>query len=91
MQQYITLFAVNPTLVKDLSSENPLTIEQIYQFVLQAPEGFQVYRTIRPYSSIDVAQIVESAATSQITVIQLPSDDPFTLQLQVQNGFMVHV
>jgi hypothetical protein len=68
-----------------------LTVEQIYQFVLQNPQGFHQYKTIRPYTSVDMAQIVESAATQQITVIQLPSNDVYLMVLQVQQGFMIRV
>lgn len=75
----------NPDVVKEVKKTDSLTVEQVYQFVLQQTPGSTTeYRMVKPYSSLDVSQIVQSAViVKRIAVTHQPTDDPYVMKLYV--------
>lgn len=82
----IRIMQSNPQLIEGVDPKGQLTVEQIYQFVLEQEIGTVVdYGMSRPYTEMDVERIAQSATvTTLMTVICLQTDDPCVLRLRVE-------
>lgn len=80
----ITIFRDKPELIKGIDISQPLTVEQVFQFLLKQEKGTtQAYRLKYPFTSFDIHDLNQSALLKLIGISHEPSTDPYVLRLHV--------